>query len=250
MSTQRLLQLSDCHLMANREETLRGFNPHESLRKLLEQIKKKDRRFDALLLSGDLSNEGGSESYRLLPELLAFCKKPVYALPGNHDDPLEMREQMRKQVQCVHSTDIGPWRLLLLDSRVAGQTEGQLSDEELSRLKLWLEHGREKPTLVAVHHHPHPVGSAWMDDLCLQNGEELLTLIRQHPQVKAVTFGHTHQAFDSVVDGVRLLGTPATCFQYTPGRDDFDIDDLPPGYRWFDLHDNGQLDTGITWLGD
>lgn len=250
MTSQRLLQLSDCHITANADTLLRGYDSYELLRKLLEQIKKRERKFNALLLSGDLSNEGCADSYQRLAELLSFCKKPIYTLPGNHDDTLEMRDQLRKLAQCVHSADIGHWRLLLLNSQIKGKTEGYLDEDELSRLQLWLEHGKNKPTLVAVHHHPCAINSAWMDELKLKNGDALLNIVKQHPQVKAISFGHIHQTFDQTVEGVRLLGAPSTCFQFTPNHGDFAIDDKPPGYRWFDLHDNGDLDTGVTWLGD
>ncbi|EDY87227.1 metallophosphoesterase [gamma proteobacterium HTCC5015] len=250
MSTQRLLQLSDCHITADADTQLRGYDTHELLRKLLEQIKKRDRHFHALLLSGDLSDRGSAESYQRLNALLSFCKKPIYALPGNHDQLLEMRDQLRKIAQCVHSADLGTWRLLMLNSQQAGKTEGYLSEDELSRLKLWLDHGKNIPSLVAVHHPPCSIHSAWMDAINLQNGDELLDIVKSHHQVKAISFGHVHQAFDQTIHGVRLLGTPSTCFQFTPERDEFDIDDKPPGYRWFELHDNGEFDTDVTWLGD
>jgi Icc protein len=46
--------------------------------------------------------------------------------------------------------------------------------------------------------------------------------------------------------GVRLLSVPSTCVQFKPLSDDFAIDDLSPGYRWFDLYPNGDIVTQVS----
>jgi Icc protein len=47
---------------------------------------------------------------------------------------------------------------------------------------------------------------------------------------------------------VRLLGTPSTSAQFKPRVDHFEIDDLPPAFRWLDLYPDGRLDTGLCWV--
>ena len=38
------------------------------------------------------------------------------------------------------------------------------------------------------------------------------------------------------------------CFQFVPGRDDFAIDERPPGYRWLHLYPVGRIDTRVVWV--
>jgi Icc protein len=47
---------------------------------------------------------------------------------------------------------------------------------------------------------------------------------------------------------VQLLGTPSTCAQFLPHSDRYAIDQRPPAYRHFDLHDDGRLSSAVHWV--
>ena len=47
---------------------------------------------DAILMTGDLSQDFSREAYLAIRELLADVPAPVYCLPGNHDEPALMAE--------------------------------------------------------------------------------------------------------------------------------------------------------------
>jgi Icc protein len=66
--------------------------------------------------------------------------------------------------------------------------------------------------------------------------------------VAAVLFGHAHQAFDAIREGVRYLGCPSTVDPFRPGSDVFARDDAPPGVRWLALHADGTLETEVAWV--
>lgn len=245
----RLIQISDCHLLPDPKDRLKDWSTHGSLRKLLERVKTSEKKAHGIIFTGDISQQGDAQSYKNLNQLLSFTQKPVFALPGNHDDPLEMREQMRKRVQCVHSVDLGEWQMLLLDSRIEGEEAGYISEADLNWLAFWLKASTDKHTVVAVHHQPVPVGSAWIDELMLKNGDDLLNLLKDYSNVKAVIFGHVHQEYDSNVEHIRILGCPSSCFQFKAKADEFALDtELQPGYRWLELSKDGSLDTGVIRL--
>jgi Icc protein len=102
--------------------------------------------------------------------------------------------------------------------------------------------------LVCLHHQPMPMEAAGLDALGLRDAEPFMALVRRHPQVRAVVWGHAHQAFDVFRDGVRYLCAPSTCMQFKPRDPGFVIDDRPPGYRVIDLHDDGGIATEVVWL--
>lgn len=242
----RLLQLTDCHLLAKPSSLTRNFNTHESLSKTVDLIHTNED-VDAFIFTGDLSQDGSPESYQHINSLMSFTNKPLYALPGNHDNPTVMRAQLN--AHCNHSVELGGWQILLLDSQVSQQAHGEISDTDLNWLNLWLKTSTDKPTLLAVHHQPMPVGSQWTDDIGLQNGDQLLDILKAYSQVKGLIFGHVHQAFDRQFEHIRILGTPSTCFQFKANVDEFGVDEtLQPGYRWLELGDDGELDTGIIRL--
>ena len=45
---------------------------------------------------------------------------------------------------------------------------------------------------------------------------------------------------------MRLLSVPSTCVQFKPHSKDFAVDDVAPGYRWLDLHEDGRIDTEVS----
>jgi Icc protein len=72
--------------------------------------------------------------------------------------------------------------------------------------------------------------------------------VARHPRVRGVCWGHAHQALDLYrASDVRFMCTPATCMQFKP-RNDFAVDDRPPGYRVIDLFADGSIASEVVWL--
>jgi Icc protein len=183
-----------------------------------------------------------------LSALLAeYTQAPVSAMPGNHDAREPMPRAFGERIRLADAVELGAWKVYLLDSTVPGETPGLLARDALERLETGLQDRPTTPSLVALHHHPVPVGSAWLDRLGLRNGGDLHALLRRHPQVKAVCFGHVHQEFLQRTDDILYLGTPSTCIQFRAGSPDFAVDNLPPAYRVVYLHENGDFDTHIEY---
>ncbi len=68
--------------------------------------------------------------------------------------------------------------------------------------------------------------------------------------MKAIFTGHVHQQSDNDFFGIPLYTTPSTCFQFAPRQREFGVDARPPAYRWIDLHDSGELATGVVWVDE
>jgi hypothetical protein len=73
-------------------------------------------------------------------------------------------------------------------------------------------------------------------------------VIDRHPRVRGLLWGHVHQRYDDHAGGLRLMGTPSTCYQFVPGRDDFALDGLGPGYRRIQLRADGRIDSQVMQL--
>ena len=242
----RLLQISDPHLFANPLGTLRGVVTLPALRSVLAHALADGPGYDALLVTGDIVHEepGGYRHFRV--EMLA-TGLPVYCLPGNHDVPAALPHAVAgTPVQVGGHADLGRWRIVLLDSTVPGQDHGHLSSSELERLERAIRTARGRHVLVAVHHHPVPLGSGWLDSVDLHNAADLFAVLDRHRKVRALVWGHVHQEFEALRRGVRLLGVPATCAQFLPHSDQFAIDPAPPGYRSLTLRANGTIDTEVV----
>ena len=249
MRSVQLLHLTDPHLFADPASELYGVNTAESLRRVLDAALTAGTRPDAVVVTGDIGDDLTAAAYEQFRRLLARCDVPVHCLPGNHDDPAAMARLLDdgRFRYCGHAR-LGGWGLVLLDSHVPGQPHGMLSAAELHRLDGDLGELADVPTVVAVHHPPVPVGSAWLDALGLSNADEFQAVVDRHPQVRIVLAGHVHQASETRRKGVCLLTTPSTCAQFAPRTERCVMDHRPPGYRWLRLVPDGSFDTRVDWL--
>ncbi len=248
-SIARVIQITDTHICADPRSLLLGMPTRAALESVLGDIRDRYASFDQLLVTGDLSQDGSAESYRYLRDVLETVPAPVRCIPGNHDDRSAMFEILTDGMMHFEKPVVlNNWRIVFLDSSVAGAVHGVLSDFDLERLRIQLEASEGDYVMVAVHHPPVELGSRWMDEIRLQNGPRLLELVREFSCVKALLWGHAHQAYAGHDEHVRLFGTPSTCFQFAPGSVDFELDGTAPGYRVFDLGTDGTVASRVIRL--
>ncbi len=245
-SSVLLVQLSDSHLFAEADGTLLGMNTRDSLEKVVDVVLAEQSDIDFILASGDISQDGSVESYEAFRDQSARIAAPVRWFPGNHDE-LPQMEQVAQQGDLLRPIiDVGQWRVTLLDSAVPGSVPGFLEQSQLDLLERSLSEAPDRHHLVSLHHHPVSIGCEWMEPIGLRNAEAFFAVLDRFPQVRAVLWGHVHQEFEQMRNGVRLLASPSTCIQFAPGSVDFKLDTAAPGYRWLRLHADGRLETGVS----
>lgn len=244
----RLVQFTDCHLRADPNGTLRGVATLASLKACVARAREALPAWDATLLTGDLvQDEAGG--YRHLYDVFAEPSPPVYCVPGNHDEPAAMRSELRAAPfsQDGHA-DFGPWRIVMLDTRVEGEAYGYLRDTELARLDERLGEAGVEHALVCLHHHPVSMGSQWLDEVGLKNAAAFFEILDRHATVRGVVWGHVHQEYSGRRGQIALYGTPSTCTQFKPRVDGFATDLLPPAYRSFELASDGAVSSHLEWV--
>jgi Icc protein len=248
----KIIHVTDFHLHADPVAELYGVRTDRSFRAVIERALGDDQwQPDAVLATGDLVEDRSRQGYERVREIMQPRGLPVLCLPGNHDDPALMSQILEGGVFSYCETqDFGRWRLIMLNSHVAGMEGGELSQSELRRLEADLAGSKERYVLVMVHHQPIDMGSAWLDGYGLRNGPDLLSLLSRYAQVKGVLWGHVHQASDRHYQTLRMLSTPSTCAQFTPGTATCLMDMRPPGFRRLNLQADGGIETEVLWLDD
>ncbi len=242
----RFIQITDPHLVKAQDGQLLGLETQFSLDCVLDRVKQENTHFDFFVVSGDLSQDGSIESYQRLHETLEPFATPSFWFAGNHDNPLNMKTVCEGTRHLENIIRTKHWQLVLLDSQVEGSVFGYLADDQLELLETALNDRPDLYTLVSLHHHPIPMESGWMDKIGVKNGEQLMALARRYDQVKCILWGHVHQDSDRLVEGIRMLSTPSTCVQFKPKSEDFDIDEIAPGYRYLALNADGSIDTHVS----
>ncbi len=246
----RIIQFTDTHLFTTSSGMFDGVNTLASFQELIALARRRHWPADAVVVTGDLVHETTPEAYRLLRLCLTQLGVPVYCIPGNHDEPEMMARVLPgDNIHVVGDVGIGHWQLIFLNTHVPGRAGGHLSEAQLQSLEASLQAYQDRPALVCLHHPPVPIQSLWMDAMALDNPEDFFAVIDRFNQVRAVIWGHIHQAFSERRKGVWLLGSPSTCVQFKPRALSYARDSERAGYRWLVLEPDGQIQTGIERLG-
>lgn len=245
----RIVQLTDFHLLSDPAKTMMGINTEQSFLAALDLAWRSHEGIALFLMTGDLVQDPSPATYRRLRRRLEALPAPCYCLPGNHDEVALIREALADgNIVFQDQILLDGWQIVCLDSTIPGSPGGYLAPGQLALLEARLAEQPGRHALVCLHHSPLPTGSAWLDTMKLGNGGELFALLGRFPRVKAVVYGHIHQAMDVRANGFRLLGCPSTCFQFKPGSEDFALDFIPQGYRWLDLYPDGRVETAVVRL--
>jgi Icc protein len=250
MHLSRLVQISDLHLYAEASGTLDGMNCAAGLRAVLQAIRANEPALAGILCTGDLSQDESLASYHHLGQALDALRTPYYWLPGNHDSLSAMHAARGIAHPCfARAFSLPGWRVILLNSAVAGVSHGELCAAELAALDAELAQGSEA-LVICLHHHPVPTQAPWLQRHALRNPEALFARLDACPRVRLVLFGHIHHEFEHRRNGVLYLGAPATSVQFAPVSEDFALDTLGPGYRWLELCADGNFTSGVRRVVD
>ena len=218
-----ILQISDTHIVRQGALVSGRLETSDTLARLvarLGDIRDQIGPIDALLISGDLSDDGTAESYARLKALIAPLGLPVCVIPGNHDARAPMRAAFAERVP-----EKGPlnWRhrfgdlhLIGLDTLVEGQSAGRLEAESLSFLHATLSEAGDAPVLLALHHPPFLCGVGFMDDIGLTNREALTAILTDHRGPLRLVCGHIHSLMISDVAGHIAISAPALASTIAP----------------------------------
>lgn len=246
----RLLQVTDPHLFEDEAGEIYGVTTAVTFRAVLAAaLDSPPGPVDAVLVTGDIAEDGARGTYERFRAEMSRLGLPVLCIPGNHEDPVVLAEFVADPpLQYCGTLRLPGWRVLMLDSHLPRSPAGQLSEGELTRLDRALADAQGEHVLVALHHQPVPIGSRWLDAFGLRDPEAFLGRIRAAGNVRAVLWGHVHQAYDRMHDGIRMMSTPSTCAQFTPHTERCVMDLRPPGFRWIELMPDGSIVTEVVWL--
>jgi 3',5'-cyclic-AMP phosphodiesterase len=229
-----LVQLSDPHVGAD----WGGGDSVGLLAAAVESVRALEPNPDAVLISGDLADHAADDEYEQVRELVAPLEAPLYVLPGNHDDRLALRRHFGvpgEDAQPVqYDADLGPLRLVVLDSTRPRDDPGELDADRLAWLDETLAAAPGTPTLLALHHAPLAFGIPAYDELNLPAADRraLGKVVEAHPQVRRIVAGHTHRTITAELGGRSVLAVPST---YVQARLDFGAEEVhlsadPPGF--------------------
>lgn len=241
MAAADLLQITDTHLLLDRQARLLGVDTRASMWAVLESALD-EHAPDALLISGDIAHDAKTQTYAELDQdLRKVFEGEIRYVCGNHDSITPMHEAGLDQ----SNLPLGTFTVVITDTHAEGKVEGEFSASDQETLVDRLAVSDRQHILVVGHHAPVNIGTPWLDEHRIKGGDALLDCLSGDARVKGYLFGHIHQEFEALHDELRLFATPSTCFQFLPGSETFSIDSRPAGYRHLRLHQDGRIETRV-----
>ncbi len=212
-----LVQLSDLHVGGNED----GKDPIPRLAAVIEAVRSLPNAPDAVLVSGDLTDDGAEEGYRVAREMLTRLEVPLHVVPGNHDDRARLRKAFdlpgAGDEPINYSTSVGDLRLVAprLERARAGprslrrRAYGLARRGTGSRTRAADGVGGAPP---AAHDRNPGVGRDQPQGD--RQREALGAVVNRHTQLRAIVGGHLHRVATSVLG--RLSGPRGA--QHLPAR--------------------------------
>lgn len=222
-SSLLIAQLSDAHVGTGPEFLDGRMDTTNALHRAAGHVAGLKPAPDIVLFTGDLTEHGNAGEYAAVAQALAPLNMPVYAVPGNHDDPGVARQALARCLPvaadapdgaCCYHVHHGGLHLVALDTVVPRRSYGTLRAAQLQWLARTLDNCRGEPVLLFMHHPPLPTGLAAMDACSLQQGAETLAgLMRGHGAVQGLLCGHLHRPVQMLFAGAPLHVAPSVAHQ-------------------------------------
>ncbi len=212
----KFIWLTDIHILPEGKTNF-GYDPICRLKAAIKYIEKHHLDADYCVLTGDLTQDGDSASYKIVETVMSQLPFPYLSVPGNHDN----REIMRQHITLPKDTNPdfiqysvtkNNCRLIMLDTLLDGKDEGFLSDQRLDWLQSELERDQTTTTYVFCHHHPSNIHFPILDEIRLINGEALLEILNKADNVKHLFFGHVHRSVSGSLGNLGFTALQSAAF--------------------------------------
>lgn len=243
----RILQLTDLHLFADASQRLKGIDTTRSLNLVIDHLCQMDIDFDTVVVTGDHTHDELAESYRLGQDQLKRLSKPIYRVPGNHDDRAVMRSVFTDlpgngddPVRFVFETNAkSDWLCIGLDSHLPGQVAGLIQPCQMEWLQQRLTESECRHVSLFLHHPPVDIRSEWMDQIGLEGRDLLADVVKSDDRIQLIVCGHVHHDFRSNLHQATVLASPSTGIQFDPSGAEPNFSNDAPGFRILELSPDG-----------
>lgn len=209
-----IAHISDTHIAVDLPDADRRL---QNLEQTIAHINGLDPLPDAIVHTGDLTQHGRPEEYRLAEAALAKARAPFYLVPGNRDNRANLRAAFASRgfFPAAGSTFLQyvverhPVRLFVLDT-IGDTNKGDYCPDRVRHLIEMADADATRPIAAFTHHPPFDVPEG-PERLHYKDHDAMgrLTLALAHSgRVAGVFSGHVHRAVAGHAGTIRASVTP------------------------------------------
>jgi 3',5'-cyclic AMP phosphodiesterase CpdA len=214
-----LFHFSDTHLIADDGGLYGEVDAEMRLREVLEQAEARGGNPTAIIITGDLVDEGEPAAYGKLRALIEpFARRvgaPVVWVMGNHDDRGALRASLLDEAPTTTPLDhvqlVDGLRIIALDTSVPGHHYGEVTDTQLAWLTDLLAEPAPFGSILAMHHPPVPSVLDLAVTVELRDQRKLAKVLRG-TDVRAILAGHLHYSTSATFAGIPVSVASSTCY--------------------------------------
>jgi Icc protein len=247
----KIIQITDSHLFSSNDELMMGHKNNMNFYDVINKIKNKHLSdTDLIFLTGDLSQDQTSKSYKHITSELQSMNIPIYWIPGNHDDNNIMLSVFSNNAlfKIEKYIELKYWIFVFLNTQKIGSESGFLDRDEIYFIKNEINKNASKNKKIALvmHHHPTPFNTPLIDSYILENHAELWSTIKDST-VKMIMCGHVHGDYSFTKNSIQIESAPATCFQFKKGASNLALENSI-GYKIYYFCRNNVQSESETWM--
>ncbi|MGF1500968.1 MAG: phosphodiesterase [Paracoccaceae bacterium] len=227
----KFVHVTDLHLTPP-GELLLGIDPLERARLVFADIARMAPDAAAIVITGDLSQNGDAAAYHALKELLeGAAAAPVKLMLGNHDDRATFRAAFPERPVDAHgfvqwAEDVPIGRFVYMDTHEPDSAAGSYCPRRQAWLAETLERaaGDGRAVYLFMHHPPFTVLSPRMDEARLRDGDRVYEIIKgSGAEIRHIFLGHLHRPISGAWHGIPYTVQNSIVFQATEALEGSDV---------------------------
>ena len=239
-----IAQISDTHIATDLPDAeIR----RSDLERVIADINRLDPLPDAIVHTGDITQHGRIEEYRIVEAALSKARMPFYLVPGNKDSranlwavfsPLGFLPADFPFLQ--YAIESHPVRILVLDTIANDSNKGDYCETRIRHLAALMDADPQRPIAAFTHHPPFEVmvGPESLHYKDLDALDRVRGALQHSKHVAGIFSGHVHRATRGFVGTipasiVQCVATPLRKGEYPDrmrARPIYHVHRFEPGY--------------------
>lgn len=209
-----IAQISDTHIALDVPDADRRLGDFE---RTMADINALDPAPDVIFHTGDVVHNGRTDEYAAAAAILARARAPVYVIPGNKDDRVNLRAAFAPRGYLEpgggfveYAVEDYPVRLIGTDTLSERSNKGDFCAERAAHLIELIEAESRKPIAVFAHHPPFEVkvGPDPINFETVEMMQRLRQALQHSERVIAVFSGHVHRPAEGFVGRIPAIVMP------------------------------------------